>query len=948
MKDSCDMFGRSRERRALEKLLSRAAAGSGGLALVSGEAGIGKSRLIREVVDGGGLAAFPARMHDKQGSAYSLPLELLRQGPPPGTPLLASLLAGGTIDEEQVDALPGIILGALLAFAADKPAVLVLEDLHWADAATLELLPVLASRAERLPLAILASCQNEQLDRNHPMRRIMVQLRRIASVLDLQLKPLTPAATGGLAGEILGGTVGPRLRKELYRRTSGLPFFIEETCRSLAGSPGLLSGRGRFELGPDEEVPLPETIRDSLLLHMDELSEPARQGLEAAAVTGTEADLEVLVQLGIGEDAIDELLQSGIMMEFERGKAGFRHVLMREALLDEIPWSRRRQLNGRLAPLLAGRGASRRVVAEHYKAAGQTKEARESFIEAARESCHLHAYHDAEESFQQALSLWPDGEEETMRLEYLERLAQCAQVCGNLGSSARIWREVVETRPVQADPARHARACRSLASVYSLQSATQQALDARRSALAKFEEAGMDAEAAIEALAIAETDLVLLQLERGLEKAKRALQLAEAAGRPDLEANATSLVGLALAMQGHQVEARRKIEAGLELALRHNSKEAASAAYQRMPYVYGYAADYHGQRDAFGTAIEFCDRESLDTDRTSCLGCMAYTMLRTGEWKRSAEVARDVIKIGEAAGGSEVAGKLVLGMLAVFRGELKRARKLLLEADDAARRGGIGPMELISRAGLAMADELAGETASAARRYRELRLFWEGTEDRLDVLIGICRAATFFCQQQSREELGACAEVARKIADQNAHPEALATLAFTLGEVALADGRPDGAAGHFPRAREQFEKSDLKLEAAVCDWRAGVALRECGDEQGATEHFRRGYREAKKLGARPLLAALSELLAERGEARTEERNPAAPGRIARAGLTQRQQEVAELVAKGLTNKEIASELGLSTRTIDMHVGHVLDRLDCRTRSEAVRKLVKLGVIGQDS
>jgi DNA-binding CsgD family transcriptional regulator len=283
-------------------------------------------------------------------------------------------------------------------------------------------------------------------------------------------------------------------------------------------------------------------------------------------------------------------------------------------------------------------------------------------------------------------------------------------------------------------------------------------------------------------------------------------------------------------------------------------------------------------------------------------------------------------------------------MLAVMRGELKSARKSLLESDSMARRLGVAPAELVARAGLAMCDELAGDHAGAARRYHDLRLFWEGTEDRLDILIGLCRAATFFANQRDREELAACAEAARRIASGDAHSEALGSLAFILGEVALLDDEPGEAAAHFQRARDQFERCDLRPDMMRCDWRLGEALRRAGETGAAAEALRRSYREARSLGVRPLMDALAETLANLGKPPTEERTPDAPARTARAGLTQRQKEVAALIADGMTNKEIASELGLSTRTVDMHVGNVLDRLNCRSRSEAVRKLLERGVL----
>jgi DNA-binding NarL/FixJ family response regulator len=130
----------------------------------------------------------------------------------------------------------------------------------------------------------------------------------------------------------------------------------------------------------------------------------------------------------------------------------------------------------------------------------------------------------------------------------------------------------------------------------------------------------------------------------------------------------------------------------------------------------------------------------------------------------------------------------------------------------------------------------------------------------------------------------------------------------------------------------------------VAGWRAGQALMRTAERAAGLDHLHRSYRTARTLGARPLAAEIARTLVELGEPVDGSRRSKASGRSAWGGLTRRQREVAEHLALGLTNKEIAHRLYISPRTVDMHVGHILTRLDCRTRAEAVRKLARMGVL----
>jgi len=671
-------------------------------------------------------------------------------------------------------------------------------------------------------------------------------------------------------------------------------------------------------------------------------SDPGVRARELAALAGEPFALDWIAAAGVDEEAIEPLLTGGEWLETGEGRARFADASAAASLRDAIPWTRRRRLHRELAAAAARLGLPPRLVATQLRQGGRQQQACAAFLQAAREA-ERHQRHDqAVAALREALELMPGGPD-CDRPTHLAELARVARRAHDLDTAARAMLDLTLEPEVAADPARLGAAWRELASIRELAGEIDQALEARRQALAAFRSGDRADDTAAEAYAIAETLTIRLQLGAGLHAAEEAIAAARAAADPELESMATSLAGLALAMAGQAVEARRRIEAGLALALRHGSKEAASVAYQRLPYVHGYVADYHGHCDATRDALDFCRREAIDSGRRACLACMAWAMLRTGDWNGAERSCREALA-GDDDGSQRMIADSVRGIIAALRGRLKSARQRISASEVAARRFGIAPMELINRAGLALVDSLDGRHTEAARRYAELLAFWEHTEDRIDILFGAAHAVSFFADQGDRRALGAWDAVIQRCAAANGNPESLGCAAFAAGEIARLEGHPALAAEQFRQAREAFARSDLALDLARCDLRAGLALLAADERAAAIESLRRAHRQAKALGARPLLAEIEARLAAVGSHATEDRRRDAPGRESRAGLTRRQQEVAECLARGLTNKEIAAELGLSTRTIDMHVAHVFDRLNCRSRAEAARRLVELGIL----
>ena len=493
---------------------------------------------------------------------------------------------------------------AFATIAAREATVVFLDDLQWADAATLELLPSLAEAAEEWPLLLLGAYRNESIPRGHPLRRLRTDLRRSSRLVELDVHPLDSAATAELAGHLLGGEPGPALQAALYDRTQGIPFFVEELAAALKTGGRLRSGRHGLELEEGSGVPIPETLRDALRIRAEGLSDEGRAALEAAAVVGIETDFEVLAALEC-DDGLGEVLDRGLLTEVEPGVAAFRHDLIREALYADTRWPRRRSLHRDLGRLLEERGAQPGLAAEHWLAAGEPERARPLLVEAAKRFCEVHAYRDAAAAGRAALEVWPEGTDDEDRLTVLEELGRCAQLCGELTEAGRAWEEVAVELDGAADAQRLAGVKRRLATLYELEGAFRRGGEARLEAADAFGSVGLHDEEAAELLQAAE-DFWSDDREATGRLLARALEAARRANRTDLESRCLSSQGFLVGRAGRPEEGLELLRNALSLALDGNHVEAAVTAYWAMGATANDWSDYAAAQSAFEDAIVYC------------------------------------------------------------------------------------------------------------------------------------------------------------------------------------------------------------------------------------------------------------------------------------------------------------------------------------------------------
>jgi len=949
--------------------LAAARAGQAPVVLVTGEAGAGKTTLAEDV-----LANIPARVLRGQAAAWAgRPYEVVASalrpalrgavgplpailaqvlpelGAPPAEPSPAALAAAVC----SVLATPVPVTSVLAAPvpSADVPAVaagdgliLFLDDLQWADEASLDLLAALAGAADGLPVALVGCYRSDELPRGHRLRAVRALLRRQRRLAEIELGPLGDDDVKKMLAGLWGTVPQPELAAMVASRADGLPFAITELALALRDSGRLAYRDGTVTLAGTlagaDAAPVPEGIREAVLLRASRLTDDERVLLETAAVAGTEFDVDTVVAAAGATAWPDGFTGSGLLAEARDGRAAFRHPLTQEAAYSDIPWSRRRRLHRALAAVLAGRAAAPALIAAHHLAARDFRPARDALIAAAGEHYAVHAYRDAARMLRTALEHWPPGEQEDARLAVIDRLARCAEMCSEYAEAVMLLRELADGHDRGGDRRALAGCYRRLALAHELRGQWESALTAREAAAVAFGAAGIPAEAAVDRLAMAAHLRSAASFSPALATLSAAAADAQAGGRADLLLRVQGLRGNVLARMGQDQEGIAALRQALDQALARSLPDAAAELQQRLADAIEHSGDYRAAKAAYTVAYQYCDAHGADAMGQLCRACVSAVLFARGEWDRTAGVCQDVLATA-AAPHARAVGAGLLGLVHAMRGTARLARPHLLDSHLTATRIELTAMELISSWGLCVLADAAGAHGDAADRGRHILARLARTQERHYSVPIMQWLATFFTEQGLAADASACAAALAQIAEATAQPEAIAALAHARGETRLA-GQPAVAADELGKAAEMFGRLDLPLQTAQSQRRAAAAVARTGGSARARELLDAAHATAARLGARQLRDSCAAELRGLG---VKPRRPASSRRVTAgpAGLTRRELDVMRLVAHGDTSRQIGSALFISPRTVEMHVNSSLQKLQCRTRAEAVRRLTELGV-----
>lgn len=841
-----------------ERLAAVRGSGRGRLVLLAGEAGVGKTALVR---------AFCERHPGVPVLAGAC--EALFTPRPLGPLLDIAAESGGELQALAERGPPPAELLAALARSLRGPRIIVLEDLHWADEATLDVLRLLARRVAGLPALVIATYRDDELERVHPLRVVLGEVAP-GAVDRVTVDPLSPAAVQELAaGRELDG-------RTLHERTGGNAFFVTE----------LLAAGGA--------TVTPSTVRDAVLARAARLSAGARRLLEAVAVVPPRAELWLLEALA-GPDLaeLEPGLTSG-MLRAQGDAIGFRHEIARVTIEAELPPDRRVGLHRTALATLTGRADPARL-AHHAEAAGDGRAVVEHASAAGERAGRLGAHREAAEQYARALR-HADGLTDPERAALLERRGVECYLTQALPESVEVFELAREAQRAAGNARGEADAERWLARlVWSMGDTTGAKVHAHR-AIALLEPLGPGRELAMAYSAIAQLCMVGFDCDGTLEWGERATALAERLGDHEILAHALNSVGFVDVFTGRA--GAGNLERSLALALEAGLPDHAARAYMNLACVFLHTRDHASSGRYFADGIAYAAERELETARLYMRGWLARWEMEQGNWDEAIRLATSVVEHPGIAATSRVTPLAVIGRLRARRGEPDPWGPL----DEA--------LELARQA-----DELQRYAPVAAARAEARWL--AGQADRID------------------EETGAVLELALARGD-----------AWTAGDMCAWRHRAGlGPPGDRGLIAEPFAlELDDPVAAAEwwtrrgCPYDAALTLAGTGD----AEHLRTSLAELQRLGARTAAALVARRLRERG-VRDVRRGPHASTRSNPAGLTARQVQVLELLARGERNADIAARLFVSERTVDHHVAAILRKLGVRTRGQAGARAARLGI-----
>jgi len=619
---------------ALRETVREMTDGRGRLVLLAAEAGGGKTALVEAF-----LADLPREIRVLRGACD--PLFTPR---PLGPFADAAAVTGGALAElVQGGARPHEVIRALVDELRARSTVLVLEDLHWADEATRDLLRLLGRRVEALGTVVIGTYRDDELGPSDPLRIVLGDLESTTAALRLRLPPLTPHAVRKLAAP---HGMDPT---DLYAKTAGNPFFVTE----------VLAGGGEA---------IPATIRDAVLARAARLAPGARRVLEAVAVVPLQAELWLLERLA--GDSLDELepcLASG-MLAAQPGSVGFRHELARLAIEGSLAPNRAADLHRRALSALAEPPAGPpdlARLAHHAEAAGDAEAVLRVAPAAAARAASSGARREAAAQYARALRFGASlGLEE--RAELVERRAYACYLIGELDEALDAQQRALECRRRLGDRRSQGDSLRALSRLLRYVGRTEEALAVGQEAVTVLEPLEPGRELGMAYCNLSHLYMHLEDLEGTVEWGSRALRLAQLLSDPELEVYALTNIGNVEQLFGGGTE---KLERALELSRREGLEEHAGRAFVSFTWWSPRGRSYTVADRYLEAGLEYCTERGLDLWRHFLLAYRARLQLDQGRWDEAVASASLVLRDPRTSPVPRVTALSVLGLVRARRGD---------------------------------------------------------------------------------------------------------------------------------------------------------------------------------------------------------------------------------------------------------------------------------------
>jgi DNA-binding CsgD family transcriptional regulator len=981
------LIGRVAELDAVDRLLARAAGGHGQVALIAGEAGVGKSRLAAEArrrAAQQGFAILQGRCFEPDRALPYAPLrELLRMylaECPPATmaqalgpmapqlagllpeilPLLPDLAPLPTLDPEQERRR---IAEAFVRFfsqrAASGPLLIAIEDLHWCDEASLGLLLALSRRSAALPILLLLTYRSDENQAGQTTMLATLEHERLSS--ELRLAPLAYAEVDAMLRAIFEQRrpIRSEFLAALYQLTEGNPFFIEEVLKSLITAGDIFYAHGQWDRKPLGELNIPRTVQVAVRRRVELLSPAAQHLLTLAAVAGRRFDFELLQRLTTHDEPallalIKSLIAEQLVVEESAETFAFRHALTREALYADLLARERKALHGLVADaqeaLAQQRGrhayeAWAADLAYHFYKAEQWAQALVYAQQAGQQAQRLYAPRAAIEQLSRALEsahrlgqIPPPG--------LLRARGQMHEVLGEFKLARGDYQAALERALAEGDQHAEWQALLDLGFLWGERDYERMG-DYLQRALARARTIGDPATLAQSLNRVGNWHLVVEQPHAALRYHQEALGLFQAIADQAGLAATYDLQGVTYMMGGdipagvenyeQAVTLFRELGSpqGLSSSLATASMRGASYPWSATVWLPVDAADciHDGEE-----ALDLARRIDWRAGEAGALIYLAFGHGPRGEYALALERAQAGLDIAHETEHRvwQVGAYMALGLLALDLLALGLARQQCEQA-----------LALAHELGSFFVRNVAGALATTCVAQRDLARAEEVLAATLppDTAMEMQGQRSAWCARAELALAAGDAAMALQIVDQliatAKHIERYG--AGCIPRLWLLRGQALGALGRTADAEDALvaaERGARRLGLPPVRWRILGNLGRLHQGQG-----RRKYAETAFASARAVVEELAKRVPD-GELRTGFLRstaallprPAAPTprRAAKhiyGGLTEREREVAALIAQGQSNREIAAALVLSERTVATHVSNILAKLNVASRAQ---------------
>ncbi|MEV1114580.1 AAA family ATPase [Actinosynnema sp. NPDC049800] len=976
------LVARSREMTRLRAALDAAARGEAGAILLAGDAGVGKTRLVDELAATAGDAlVLNGRCLDvgETGLPYLPFTEALGQvreaglldvaaRPALGLLLPELALPAGHDGSTSVSGLPSHLVGRrpeqdvgqlqlfdavhglLGELAEERPVLLVLEDLHWADASTRYLLSFLFSRLRAQRLLVVGTYRSDDLHRSHPLRPLLNELVRLPAVQRLDLTPLSAidarSFVAALADDLPDDVV-----LEVAERSDGNPFFAEELIAVACCG--------------DREVPW--TLAEVLLARIEGLSPDAQRLVRVASVGGRSVrhgllrDVAGMDDVGL-DGVLREAVQHHVLVVDGAEVYTFRHALLREAVYHDLLPGERVRLHSAYADRLASsddRGAAA-ALAHHSLESHDLPRALRASVDAGQEARAAGAPAESLRHLEQALKLWHavPADQRPPGLTELSLLRSASWAAGTAGQPERAiaFARTGTTVIDESDPEEAAVMWRRFAQALQVLDGTD---EEKYHAVEEAWRLVRDRPASPARAWVLAVWAACLRHDRKYVEARERAEMAVADGRAvcaeSAVADALTTLGLLDEPEGQVSRAHEHLTAAVECAMQAD----AVSTELRARYFLGLHHYDLGELAEAGRVFDEGVARAKATGLTwSSFGLelrilQVLTRYYRGEWDGAATAAEppglrvsSTVSARLAAAGTHVA---------VSRGEFEQAERMIreLRADwhrdlqIALITGGTGAELALWRGRPELAVDRVADAISWSRKEGEwmlagIRLAALGVAGHVEIAARARRRKDHAAEEQAVLAGRELAEYARATAEMGSPrsgelgPEGRAWLARAAAEESRLTGA--GEADLWRRAVDGFGFGSV-FEQAVCRWRLAEALLGADRRDEAAAELRLASAVADELGAAPLREAL-DLVARR--ARVALRDVGPRDRV--DPFTPRERSVLELVALGRTNRQVGEELYISEKTVSVHLSRIMSKLGASRRAEAVANAFDRGLL----